>query len=108
MIEVEFYNDRSYKLLDIINGLQLQIEASGGMDVGLIAQEVEELFPEIVAENDEGFKTVAYYKLIPLLIETVKDQEKTIDNLKMQLDTYSDLVKELREIKERVNRLESK
>ncbi|MEQ9205624.1 MAG: hypothetical protein RLO09_23705 [Cyclobacteriaceae bacterium] len=78
------------------------------MDVGLIAQEVEELFPEIVAENDEGFKTVAYYKLIPLLIETVKDQEKTIDNLKMQLDTYSDLVKELREIKERVNRLESK
>lgn len=53
-----------------------------GKDVGVIAQEVEKVLPEIVHENKDGYKEVEYYKLIPLLIECIKDLKKEIDELK--------------------------
>ena len=49
---------------------------------GLIAQEVEELFPEIVAtNNDDGIKALNYVELIPLLLEKVKDLNTIISSL---------------------------
>ena len=57
--------------------------------VGVSAQEVEAVLPEVVADapinnNVEGadYKTVYYEKLIPLLIEAIKEQQKQIDELK--------------------------
>jgi hypothetical protein len=57
--------------------------------VGVSAQEVEAVLPEIIADapinnNVEGadYKTVYYEKLIPLLIEAIKEQQKQIDELK--------------------------
>jgi hypothetical protein len=44
--------------------------------VGLIAQDVEKVFPQLVFEDDKGYKGVDYVKLVPLLIEAVKSQEK--------------------------------
>ena len=44
--------------------------------VGLIAQEVEKVFPQLVFTDDKGYKAVDYVKLIPLLIETAKAQEQ--------------------------------
>ncbi len=46
---------------------------SEGRDLGVIAQEVEEVFPEAVVEDSKGFKSVAYSKLISPLIEAVKE-----------------------------------
>ena len=47
---------------------------------GLIAQEVEAVIPEVVktAENEDGYKAVAYDNLVPLLIETIKELEARI------------------------------
>lgn len=53
-----------------------------GRDVGVIAQDVEKVLPEIVHENKEGYKEVEYHKIIPLLIECIKDLKKEIDELK--------------------------
>ena len=50
--------------------------------VGVIAQEVEEVFPELVNTRENGFKGVKYPQLIPLLIEAIKEQQKQIDELK--------------------------
>jgi Chaperone of endosialidase len=57
--------------------------------VGVSAQEVQEVLPEVVVDapinaNFEGadYKTVHYEKLIPLLIEAIKEQQKQIDALK--------------------------
>ncbi len=51
---------------------------------GLIAQEVEKVFPEMVKTiDDKGYKGVDYVKLIPVLIEAIKDQQKQIDELKI-------------------------
>ncbi|MCE7060089.1 hypothetical protein LZG94_08325, partial [Dyadobacter sp. CY343] len=42
------------------------------LQTGLIAQEVEQYFPELVTTDDKGFKAVNYIGLIPHLIESVK------------------------------------
>lgn len=44
-----------------------------GKDYGVIAQEVEAVLPEIVTTRDNGYKAVNYDKLIPLLIEAIKE-----------------------------------
>ena len=44
-------------------------------DIGLIAQEVEKIFPELVAENEQGYKGIAYSKLTAVLIEAIKEQQ---------------------------------
>jgi Chaperone of endosialidase len=54
---------------------------SDGKQIGVIAQEVEEIVPEVVQTNEDGFKTVDYAKLTPLLIEAIKAQQSQITNL---------------------------
>jgi endosialidase-like protein len=44
-----------------------------GKDLGVIAQEVEQVFPELVHTDDRGYKTVNYLGLIAPLIEAVKE-----------------------------------
>ena len=51
-------------------------------DVGVIAQEVKEVFPELVAENSEGYLSVRYDRLVAVLIEAVKELSKEITELK--------------------------
>tara|TARA_B100001093_G_C26857873_1_gene1028309 strand:+ start:2573 stop:6712 length:4140 start_codon:yes stop_codon:yes gene_type:complete len=54
---------------------------------GVIAQEIEEIAPELVltADDEMGTKSVAYGNLVGYLIETVKDQQKQIDELKQRI-----------------------
>ena len=51
-------------------------------DIGVIAQEVEKILPEIVATRADGFKAVKYEKIVPLLIEAIKAQQQEIEQLK--------------------------
>ncbi len=53
-----------------------------GHDIGVIAQEVEKVIPEIVIERDDGYKAVSYHKLTALLIEAVKELKEEIKELK--------------------------
>ena len=58
-------------------------------DIGVIAQEVESILPEIVANRDDGFKAVKYEKMVPLLIEAIKAQQKQIDQLSEMVNTLT-------------------
>jgi len=51
---------------------------TGSKDVGVIAQEVEEIFPEIVQTRSNGYKAVNYEKLVPLLIEAIKELSEKV------------------------------
>ena len=62
-----------------------EIHSYKGKDVGVIAQEVEEILPEVVTTRDNGYKGVKYEKLVPLLIECIKSQNKNIDNLENEV-----------------------
>jgi hypothetical protein len=55
-------------------------------DVGVIAQEVEAVLPEVVATRNDGYKAVRYEKLVALLIQAVKEQNKRIDELEAKLN----------------------
>ncbi len=52
------------------------------LQTGVLAQEVQKLFPELVSENKEGILAVNYSGLIPVMIESIKEQQKQIDELK--------------------------
>ena len=55
-------------------------------NLGVIAQDVQEVIPEIVKERKDGYLAVQYDQLVPVLIEAVKDQQKQIDELKKKLE----------------------
>jgi len=55
-------------------------------DVGVIAQEVEAVLPEVVAERKDGTKAVRYEKLTALLIEAVNDLTTEVKTLKAELE----------------------
>jgi len=54
--------------------------------IGVIAQEIEKVLPQVVAEDDNGMKSVAYGNIVGVLIEAIKEQQKQIDELKARLD----------------------
>jgi len=58
-------------------------------DIGVIAQEVEAVLPEIVATRDDGTKVVKYEKLVALLIEAVKDQQRQINQISQALQNMA-------------------
>ena len=57
-----------------------------GKQIGLIAQEVEKVYPEFVMTDYEGYKSVAYQNLVTVLIEAVKEQQKQIETLKNRIE----------------------
>lgn len=61
-------------------------DKKAGRQIGLIAQEVEKILPELVFENPvDGYKGVHYDKLVAVLIEAMKEQQDQIENLKKQI-----------------------
>jgi len=50
-----------------------------GTDIGVIAQEIEAILPEIVITRKNGYKAVKYEKLVPVLIEAIKELKILID-----------------------------
>ena len=59
---------------------------SEGIQIGLIAQEIEREFPELVSAGADGYKFVAYDRLSAILLEAIKAQQLEIDGLKARLD----------------------
>jgi hypothetical protein len=58
--------------------------------VGLIAQDVEKVLPEAVSsvlKNGVEYKTVDYEKLVPLLVEALKEQQSQIESLKLEVES---------------------
>ena len=53
-----------------------------GHDIGVIAQEVEAVFPELVTTRDSGYKAVKYEKLVSVLIEAIKELRAEVETLK--------------------------
>ena len=56
-----------------------------GHDVGVIAQEIEKVLPEVVATRKNGYLAVRYEKIVALLIQAVKEQQLQIEELKSKL-----------------------
>ena len=56
-----------------------------GHDVGLIAQEIEQVLPEAVTTRDNGYLAVDYHKVVPLLVEAIKELSAKVESLEQKL-----------------------
>ena len=66
-----------------------------GTDVGVVAQEIEAVLPEIVTTRDNGFLAVKYEKLVALLIESTKEQQAQIMEQDSKIKRLESLVEQM-------------
>jgi hypothetical protein len=68
-------------LVQSLRGVRFDWKESGASSIGVIAQELEQIFPELVETSEFGEKTVIYGNIVGLLIEAIKEQQKQINSL---------------------------
>ena len=56
-------------------------QADDTIQIGVSAQEVQQVLPEVVSENQEGFLTISYSRMVPLLVEAIKQLKIELDEL---------------------------
>jgi hypothetical protein len=65
-----------------------RIDMNGEHQIGVIAQEIEKIIPEVVYGED-GTKSVAYGNIVAVLIEAIKELSAEVESLKTQLNSYT-------------------
>ena len=70
-----------------LRGVSFDWIKNGGSEVGVIAQEVEDVLPDVVNTNEDGIKSVKYGNMVAVLIEAMKEQQAQIDELKTQINS---------------------
>ena len=80
-----------------LRGVSFEWKSNGKRDIGLIAEEVGEVVPEVVEYEANGTdaKSVDYARLVALLIEATKEQQKTIEKLEEQIVELQKTVKKM-------------
>ena len=64
--------------------------------IGIIAQELEKIYPELVETDAKGYKTVDYSKIAPILIESIKEQQQQIKGQQEQIDLLKSQLEEIK------------
>jgi Chaperone of endosialidase len=93
-------NAKTYNWIDETKSAKTQI--------GLIAQEVEKIYPELVDTNETGYKSVNYIGLIPVLLEGIKDLQKQLDVKNKDFDQLKSDFSELKAKVENISAMISK
>ena len=80
--------DGALDRLEQLRGVSFNWSSTGKSDIGMIAEEVAPVVPEVVAfdENTKAPKAIDYSRLTALLVEAVKQQQEEINGLRTQLD----------------------
>jgi len=103
--------DNSLSNLKMLNGYNYHWKDKKNdksLQTGLIAQEVEVYFPDLVSTKEDGYKAVNYTGLIPHLIEAVKELDKKIEEisaLKKELASVQEMNKKLSALEASVKEL---
>jgi len=81
-------------------------EMKGKQKIGVLAQEIREVFPELVSEDANEMLAVNYQGLVPVLINALKEQQSEIDVLKEQESKYLEQEKRLERLEKLVAQLD--
>jgi uncharacterized protein YfbU (UPF0304 family) len=85
---MSFYLDKILKLNGKYyewNEKMREITGITGNSYGVIAQEVQKEFPEMVKREEDGYLVVDYIQLIPVMIEAIKELKLELDSLKKEV-----------------------
>ena len=82
-IQEEIDLDKAYELIDKCQTIlyTLKDDETNKVEIGVIAQEVQQFFPEIINEDSEGYLSVNYAKLTVIILRVMKDLIKRIEKL---------------------------
>jgi len=69
-----------------MRGVTYKFKEKEETEVGVIAQEVEKILPEVVIDASDGYKAVKYQNMVGLLIEAIKEQQEQINELKATVE----------------------
>ena len=81
----------AHNVIDLVNRLlyfEEFIYETKKENIGLIAQDVEKAFPQLIDKNKDGYLGVRYTELIPVLVKAIQEQQTQIEQLKQQLNNY--------------------
>ena len=81
-------------------------EMKGKQKIGVLAQQIKEVFPELVTEDSNEMLAVNYQGLVPVLINALKEQQSEIDVLKEQESKYLEQEKRLERLEKLVAQLD--
>ncbi len=70
-------------------------EMKGKQKIGLLAQDIKEVFPELVTEDDNEMLAVNYQGLVPVLINAVKERQSEIDTCRDEVSELKEMVNQL-------------
>jgi hypothetical protein len=68
------------------------IEAFYGPSIGVIAQQIENIVPEVVFTDDDGFKSVEYGAMVSLGFGSIQEQQKIIDSIYQRINKLKELI----------------
>jgi hypothetical protein len=90
--------ENALELISMIEGVRYDwsdeyIRERGGVDdyfvrkedVGVIAQDLQKVLPEVVAQRPDGYLAVRYEKIVALLLAAIKELKKEVDDIKKRL-----------------------
>ncbi|MFC2089317.1 tail fiber domain-containing protein [Bacteroidota bacterium] len=89
--------DGALNKIKSINSFYYQSTAKSGESknkIGVSADDVEKVLPELVKENKDGLKGVNYDGLIPVMIEAIKDQQAQIEAQQAQIEALKKLLEQ--------------
>ena len=84
-----------WKNKEELNAIGANRDFDSNKHIGVIAQELEKEFPELVNNDKEGFKSVNYSGIAPILIEAVKELKAEKDELEAKVEKLEKMVEEL-------------
>ena len=73
-------------IVNQLEGVRFNWVESNKLSIGVIAQDIEKILPEVVETNQNGTKSVLYGNIIGVLIEAIKDQQIQIEELRRKLN----------------------
>jgi hypothetical protein len=94
------------KLL-LIDGKSYTMKKDGKQNIGVLAQDIQKVFPELVSTDDRDMLAVNYQGLVPVLINAMKEQQAEIDELKKQDAKMKEQQSDIAELKVMVKQLMS-
>ena len=84
MINFCIFYFRILARLLLIDGKSYTMKKDGKQKIGVLAQDIQKVFPELVSTDDRDMLAVNYQGLVPVLINALKEQQADIDELKEQ------------------------
>ncbi len=87
-----------------LQGVSFNWKENGREDIGVIAQDIEKIYPELVATDSKGIKSVQYGNLVAPLIEAIKEQQIQIEFQKKLIEEQNN---KLQDLSQRIEALEN-